>query len=160
MLLGQYNFCACDYDPQRGRFTTQDPWSGDASSPVTLNKYLFANADPLQNQDPSGWFSGGEALATMGIIGGLSAVKAGIDAERSEQVGSAWLGKFFIDYMALNIYFSIEDETLVASQVMQAIPGTPFIWGRKRQQTSKNESTPASPARSCNGSSIWQPGLP
>jgi len=42
------------YDPATGRFTTRDPWIGDPASPVQLNAYGYANANPIRFIDPSG----------------------------------------------------------------------------------------------------------
>ncbi len=42
------------YDPASARFITADPWQGNPANPVSLNRYLFANADPVNNTDPSG----------------------------------------------------------------------------------------------------------
>ena len=42
------------YRPGIGRFTRTDPWSGDELSPITLNKYLYANGNPLIYVDPDG----------------------------------------------------------------------------------------------------------
>lgn len=39
------------------RFSQADTWQGDNSQPITLNKYLYANADPVNMIDPSGHFS-------------------------------------------------------------------------------------------------------
>jgi RHS repeat-associated protein len=37
-----------------GRFTSRDPWAGDANNPITLNEYLGLNANPLRYVDPDG----------------------------------------------------------------------------------------------------------
>jgi hypothetical protein len=41
-------------DPARGRFARMDDWTGDQYRPPTLNKYLYADADPVNGMDPSG----------------------------------------------------------------------------------------------------------
>lgn len=45
------------YDPRLGRFTSPDPWPAYLPEPVTLNRYLYALADPLSQVDPFGLFS-------------------------------------------------------------------------------------------------------
>ncbi|WP_172424607.1 RHS repeat protein [Vandammella animalimorsus] len=45
---------ARDYDPATGRFISMDEHPGDQRIPLTLNKYLYANADPVNHVDPSG----------------------------------------------------------------------------------------------------------
>lgn len=45
------------YSPKLGRFTRIDPWAGDVLNPITLNKYLYGNGNPLIFIDPSGEIS-------------------------------------------------------------------------------------------------------
>lgn len=42
------------YDPTIGRFVSRDPFSGTAEDPVSLHRYLYANANPIMYTDPSG----------------------------------------------------------------------------------------------------------
>lgn len=53
------------YAPTIGRFLSQDPYSGIDFNPVSLHRYLYANADPINYADPSGYDTIGEVgLAT------------------------------------------------------------------------------------------------
>ena len=52
--LGLYHLRARSYEPDRGRFTTMDPHPGQINEPVSLHKYLYANADPINFRDPTG----------------------------------------------------------------------------------------------------------
>ncbi len=52
--LGQYYLRARYYDPAVGRFTQMDAWIGSRRDPVTLHKYLYVNAEPVNSIDPSG----------------------------------------------------------------------------------------------------------
>ncbi|ARU63594.1 hypothetical protein CBW65_23200 [Tumebacillus avium] len=51
-----------DYDPSTGRFIVPDEYEGEEDEPVSLNRYLYADADPVNNIDPDGhlpkWMSG------------------------------------------------------------------------------------------------------
>ena len=49
-----------------GRFYGSDPFEGDAQSPMTLARFLYGNANPVMNADPSGNFS--LAVATAIIL--------------------------------------------------------------------------------------------
>jgi RHS repeat-associated protein len=73
--LDNYYLRARYYDQNVGRFTQQDSWMGDNQDPVTLNKYLYANADSVNNIDPSGHMSiiqQMSALAGAGILIGTA----------------------------------------------------------------------------------------
>jgi RHS repeat-associated protein len=52
--LGLYHLRARDYHPDLGRFWTMDSFEGFPSDPLSLHKYLYAHADPVNNRDPSG----------------------------------------------------------------------------------------------------------
>jgi RHS repeat-associated protein/uncharacterized repeat protein (TIGR01451 family) len=54
--LELYYLRARYYGPKEGRFLTMDLVSGDVARPASLHKYLYANADPINNSDPSGLF--------------------------------------------------------------------------------------------------------
>lgn len=51
---GLLHLRARDYDPQLGRFISMDEHPGASRIPLTLNKYLYGNADPVNTVDPSG----------------------------------------------------------------------------------------------------------
>ncbi len=57
---GLYNLRARQYDPGTGRFLTPDSWQGDMTRPATLNRYAYADANPVNRTDPTGNFSIGE----------------------------------------------------------------------------------------------------
>ncbi|WP_201714655.1 DNRLRE domain-containing protein [Rossellomorea arthrocnemi] len=43
-----------DYDPTTGRFIVPDEYEGTEEDPTSLNRYLYADADPVNNIDPDG----------------------------------------------------------------------------------------------------------
>lgn len=53
-VLGLYYANARWYDPLIGGFNARDPAMGDPAKPVTYNKYLYANANPIMYVDPDG----------------------------------------------------------------------------------------------------------
>ena len=69
-------------NPETGSFTSMDTWQGDLYEPVTLHKYLYANANPVKYKDPSGMFSlpecniasaiGAELYQNQNVILGMS----------------------------------------------------------------------------------------
>ena len=42
-------------NPSTGTFISMDSYAGTIYDPVSLHKYLYANADPINNTDPSGY---------------------------------------------------------------------------------------------------------
>ncbi len=67
------------YSAEIGRFVSQDPYPGEDQRPASLNKYAYADNDPVNNADPSGMTTLGELMA-------------GVDAQdsmRSQEMMSA-----------------------------------------------------------------------
>jgi len=70
--LDQYYLRARYYNQNTGRFTQMDTWMGNNQDPVTLHKYLYANADPVTYTDPTGNFSMGSVMSSIGTMGNLA----------------------------------------------------------------------------------------
>jgi RHS repeat-associated protein len=66
-VLGQYYLRARHYDAATGRFTSTDPLAGFRESPMSLHRYLFVNANPVNFVDP-----GGKFLTLVEVSTGLS----------------------------------------------------------------------------------------
>ncbi len=67
---GFYYLRARYYSPGVGRFITRDTYQGSVHDPVSMHRYLYCHANPVNGIDPSGhWFGTltGQ-LFTMGII--------------------------------------------------------------------------------------------
>jgi RHS repeat-associated protein len=45
------------YAPETGRFITKDMWQGNYTKPMSYNKWLYGDANPIINTDPSGFCS-------------------------------------------------------------------------------------------------------
>lgn len=80
--LGLYHLRARYYNADRGRFFSMDPHPGATHDPVSLHKYLYANADPINFTDPSGLTSFNEYRAVLYLAGRL-AVRRSIAASRA-----------------------------------------------------------------------------
>ena len=85
-LTGQSFNRARWYDPATGRFGRVDPWAGDASRPLTLNKYGYAHASPIMGTDPSGLFSFPQMLAAVGITTVVGATLGAVAAPEGQRV--------------------------------------------------------------------------
>ena len=65
---GLYHLRARDYDPNTGRFISMDEHPGSQRIPLSLNKYLYGNADPVNTVDPSGNFGLAGAMSGIGSV--------------------------------------------------------------------------------------------
>ncbi len=53
-LTGLVYLRARYYAPWQGRFLSRDVWDGDYNQPLSLNKWLYASANPINLVDPAG----------------------------------------------------------------------------------------------------------
>jgi len=99
--LDQYYLRARYYNQGIGRFTQMDTFQGAASDPITLHKYLYASADPVNNIDPSGNFSLvpfavaqdiRTSLSTLQTDVGLSILDAALDPDNAGRNAAIGLG--------------------------------------------------------------------
>ncbi len=60
--------------PETGRFSTMDSYAGALDNPVSLHKYLYANANPVMNTDPTGYFSLMDTTIAQGIQSTIDSV--------------------------------------------------------------------------------------
>ncbi len=53
---GLVNLRARYYAPISGKFITKDTWQGNLKQPISYNKWLYTNGNPINFSDPSGMF--------------------------------------------------------------------------------------------------------
>ena len=75
-------------NPSTGRFHTMDTFEGRQTDPQSLHKYLYCEADPVNNADPTGCDIG-EMLSVEGITGRLMAMAAPATA-KAGVAGGVW----------------------------------------------------------------------
>lgn len=73
--LGFYYLRARYMDAKAGRFVSMDTWQGVDTEPVTLHKYLYANASPASYVDPSGHMGMASVSVSMNINMTLSTMR-------------------------------------------------------------------------------------
>jgi len=85
---GNYYLRARYYNPSIGRFTQMDSYMGQSNNPITLHKYLYANANPVMYTDPSGYM-----FSLSGVMSGIS-MQAGLATMRygAVSIGRTVLG--------------------------------------------------------------------
>jgi RHS repeat-associated protein len=65
--LGMLYLRARYLNTDTGRFFTRDTFEGHGFDPVSLHKYLYANADPVNMRDPSGLVTFGDIKVVLGF---------------------------------------------------------------------------------------------
>jgi RHS repeat-associated protein len=99
--LNMYDLRRREYDPANMRFTQHDPFAGSIDDPMSLHRYLYCNANPVNCYDPSGEFSIMEIPAVQFIIKKLDTPKirmawkayniADVTTETIEFIGQLYL---------------------------------------------------------------------
>lgn len=69
--LGLYYNRARYYDQSAGRFSQMDSYLGRDNDPITLNKYAYANANPVMYTDPSGQMGLGDVSLASNLQASL-----------------------------------------------------------------------------------------
>ncbi|MBL4827248.1 MAG: hypothetical protein JKY66_05980 [Spongiibacteraceae bacterium] len=90
--LNQYYLRARYYDPNNGRFRSMDSFSGWEEDPATLHKYLYANVDPVNGIDPSGYFTLSGFSAGYSGFGALSTIALPTYSAAIGQVATGLIG--------------------------------------------------------------------
>ena len=75
---GLYYLRARYMNPATGTFISMDTYGGSVFDPVSLHKYLYANANPVSYTDPSGYFSLAEVAVTVAISTVLMSVTGAV----------------------------------------------------------------------------------
>ena len=99
---GLIYFQARYYDPQLGRFITQDPFEGDWMTPMSLHHYLYAYENPTTYVDLTGYYSVKEAWSdakyyASAAVGGATGTVVGtyqVVVETVKFVGDAGKASF------------------------------------------------------------------
>jgi RHS repeat-associated protein len=65
------------YAPGMGRFLTRDTWSGLSTSPISYNKWVYSNDNPLYYIDPSGNIPFPLLLLLLGLGVGIPFITSG-----------------------------------------------------------------------------------
>jgi RHS repeat-associated protein len=79
--LGDYYLRQRFYDTSSGRFGRIDIWGGSLTEPMTLNKYIYAEDNPITNADPSGFMAmtlgeSSNLLQTLSILAQIGSTTA------------------------------------------------------------------------------------
>ena len=92
--LGSYYLRARTYNPGTGRFPTADSYAGNNEDPLSLHKYLYAQDNPVDNDDPSG-NDIGEMVDVMDMQGMLAQIGAPVATKFGAQVSQVLVDVHF-----------------------------------------------------------------
>ena len=109
---GLYYLHARYMNPATGTFITQDTYPGTIFDPTSLHKYLYANANPVMNVDPSGYFTLGEMNASSSINSIL---------DNSANMSSQFALKFFKNFMKKVTFATIGGAIAVGDQLAAGV---------------------------------------
>jgi len=62
-----YRLRARNYLAPTGRFTRMDDWEGEDYRPLSLNKYLYTEGNPVNGIDPTGYFTLNDMMAALRV---------------------------------------------------------------------------------------------
>jgi RHS repeat-associated protein len=121
--VGQYYLRDRYYNPSVGRFTRMDSYLENSRiyipsvNPISLNKYLYGNSNPVMFYDPKGLTSAtiGESTAVLSIIEVLASIAF-------YQVGVGQISRIFGEYEwdGLLTGISIDDKILNKFQTLRS----------------------------------------
>lgn len=102
---GLYYLRARYMNPQTGTFISMDSYQGSIYDPVSLHKYLYANANPVMFTDPSGYFS----LAETSVGQAISNILDKIDSSPYIKIGLNILNTLSTIYDTVNQVVEVLD---------------------------------------------------
>ncbi len=66
--IKEYFLRARNYNPVTGTFSSFDPQQNNYADPISLHKYLYANGNPINRFDPSGFYTQADGYAAEAAI--------------------------------------------------------------------------------------------
>ena len=86
--LGLYYNRARYYNNTTGRFWSMDTFEGDPQAPLSLHKYLYGGADPVDRIDPNGHDLGGltSLVVAVAIVQTLTAISISLSLKATKNV--------------------------------------------------------------------------
>jgi RHS repeat-associated protein len=130
--LGLYYNRARYLDVRTGRFWGVDSWGGESHSPMSLHKYLYVGANPINSLDPSGNMNLAEQTMVMGISTTIAAMAISAMALTGGQAGrqkypdailislGANVGaEGFAGGIGLDVYIGLHGQGIWVSPVLQ-----------------------------------------
>lgn len=70
------------YSPLDGRFLSRDTWSGDVNRPLSLNRWMYVEGNPVNLTDPTGYIAEGHDARTADVIRGKLRILYGVEIQK------------------------------------------------------------------------------
>ena len=100
---GLYYLRARYMDTSTGRFISQDTYQGTINDPVSLHKYLYANANPVTYSDPSGYDPEGTLSGELTVVNCIDVFTSGL----IENTGAIHIFKEIAGFFLGNVVVSL-----------------------------------------------------
>ena len=140
-------------DPNVGRFWTRDTFEGNQSDPLSLHKYLYAHADPVNRVDPSGH----ESLASLNFS---IAIISQLATHELRGGGAALRGAremFGADEGVNSIIYGIDVATIIDEKLGEVALGvSAALGGVKIVGLGEDFLASQGPLRFCQATAHWR----
>ena len=100
------------YAPDKARFLTMDPVEGSADRPISLNRYLYASASPVDRADPSGQSDDFTGLGEDAIIAAATTTPGYAPSKPFARSAAASLAAASVTYAGVAYLFEQDDPGL------------------------------------------------
>ena len=119
------------YDPKLGRFISGDPFEGRQGDLRSLNRYGYAQGDPVHGADPSGEFSIGESMSTLSSFVTLADVATSafdhfLGGPSGKETDSQTIWDAFMSVVLGSLSEWLQDSSLAGSLGLASIGSTYF----------------------------------
>lgn len=103
------------YDPATGRFISRDPFEGVHRDPVSLHRYLYANANPITNGDPSGRLTTVQVVQVTLIIADMA-----LDVYSNVTKGGQSAGQIVFSAIVTGVLSAVTSSAGFANQIAKS----------------------------------------
>jgi RHS repeat-associated protein len=76
------------YDIRTGRFERRDSFDGGLTDPISLHRYSYAHANPVNNTDPTGYFSMSDLTSALKVMEILDNINSALTFAQDPSLGN------------------------------------------------------------------------
>ena len=131
-------------NPSTGQFLSKDRYEGDTSNPITLHKYLYAHANPVTYEDPSGYFAVPKTVVVIAVIATLltASMAPNMPAlKMSSTMTSDWSRSLQLQHGLINIFDGMTELGSMFNEAIRAAEGKREIEDEKTSDAEKKEKS-------------------